>query len=325
VFYVACTTVFKASICVFIGRVCMNRAHSYIIYGTLSTVVVFSLAYLFIIIFQCSPSSYFWTQYTGGTGECLDGRVIQYASYVHSVLSAIADWTLGIVPIFIVRSLTVTLRTKIVVAMILALGAVGSTATIIRIPFLKQLALNDFLYSTTDVAIWSTVEPGIGITAAAMACLRPLCRTFLSRNKSFNSSNVKRINIFPYGGTSGYIRSGDRTGSQCVVELGLRDDVGEGNGITTTIKHNSPPPPENPEISSPKRARACSIVKTALHWDNLLRDDSEEEILAMQKTTTATSWDVRKTTTVTCSQEVQPIKPKNQGQGRGQESYMRVE
>lgn len=33
---------------------------------------------------------------------------------------------------------------------------------------------NDFLWSTTDVAIWSTVEPGIGIAAASIATLRPL-------------------------------------------------------------------------------------------------------------------------------------------------------
>lgn len=32
----------------------------------------------------------------------------------------------------------------------------------------------DFLWSTTDVAIWSTVEPGIGIAAASIATLRPL-------------------------------------------------------------------------------------------------------------------------------------------------------
>lgn len=37
----------------------------------------------------------------------------------------------------------------------------------------------DFLYATTDVAIWSTVEPGIGITAGCIATLRPLVRICL--------------------------------------------------------------------------------------------------------------------------------------------------
>jgi hypothetical protein len=34
---------------------------------------------------------------------------------------------------------------------------------------------------TIDVSIWSTVEPGIGITAASIATLRPLLQTLLWR------------------------------------------------------------------------------------------------------------------------------------------------
>ena len=34
---------------------------------------------------------------------------------------------------------------------------------------------------TVDVSIWSTVEPGIGITAASIATLRPVLQTLLWR------------------------------------------------------------------------------------------------------------------------------------------------
>lgn len=58
----------------------------------------------------------------------------------------------------------------------------------IRVPYIKVLALtDDFLFATTDVAIWSTVEPGLGIVAAGAVTLRPLFRTFYefsTRNKS---------------------------------------------------------------------------------------------------------------------------------------------
>jgi len=58
----------------------------------------------------------------------------------------------------------------------------GSTATIIRTPFVHTLKdfKGEFLYNTSDVAIWTTVELGIGATAANAACLRPL----LSRVRS---------------------------------------------------------------------------------------------------------------------------------------------
>jgi hypothetical protein len=67
----------------------------------------------------------------------------------------------------------------------------------IRVPYIKVLALtDDFLFATTDVAIWSTIEPGLGIVAAAGATLRPLFRTFYSlttqrsQQKSQHASRV---------------------------------------------------------------------------------------------------------------------------------------
>ena len=38
----------------------------------------------------------------------------------------------------------------------------------------------DFLYEFTDIAIWSTVENGLGLTAVCMATLRPLIRSLKS-------------------------------------------------------------------------------------------------------------------------------------------------
>ncbi|KAL3952805.1 hypothetical protein ACCO45_012748 [Purpureocillium lilacinum] len=66
------------------------------------------------------------------------------------------------------------LKTKILVIAILSFAAIGSSATIFRSTFIPTLLEgDDFLYATSDVAIWSTVEPGIGISAASVATLRP--------------------------------------------------------------------------------------------------------------------------------------------------------
>lgn len=74
------------------------------------------------------------------------------------------------------------LKTKILVAGILAFAAIGSVGTIVRMFYLHTLMDGpDFLYVTTDVALWSTIEPGIGITAGSIACLRPLMRSWLWR------------------------------------------------------------------------------------------------------------------------------------------------
>lgn len=58
----------------------------------------------------------------------------------------------------------------------------ASAATIVRLPYVYTLAHSeDFLWDTQPVAIWSSVEPGIGITAISLATLRPLFRSFLIR------------------------------------------------------------------------------------------------------------------------------------------------
>jgi hypothetical protein len=55
----------------------------------------------------------------------------------------------------------------------------GSTATIIRLPYTSALKeyKGDFLYRTTDFAIWTTVEVGVGITAGCIATLKPLMKS----------------------------------------------------------------------------------------------------------------------------------------------------
>jgi hypothetical protein len=184
---------------------------------------------------------------------------------------------------------------------------IGSTATIVRIPYIKQLAQDDFLYSTTDVAIWSTVEPGIGITAAAMATLRPLFRTFLSRSKLFGLSTRSRSasNAWPAskkGSRGGYIRSED---VQRDTELGLRNDIAKGAGITTTIKSTSNADYDENGVVQSKRLKRSGSGKALRRNENErdLKDDSSEEFLPVQRPNVDWSG-VRKTTEVLTTREV---------------------
>ncbi len=52
----------------------------------------------------------------------------------------------------------------------------ASTAVVVRLPYMRLLASDDFLYDTVDVAIWSSVEQGMAITAGCLATLQPLVK-----------------------------------------------------------------------------------------------------------------------------------------------------
>lgn len=58
----------------------------------------------------------------------------------------------------------------------------GSAATIVRMPYIHTMDTykGEFLYNTADVAIWSTVEIGVGIVAGNLATLKPLMKNLLS-------------------------------------------------------------------------------------------------------------------------------------------------
>ena len=57
----------------------------------------------------------------------------------------------------------------------------ASIAVVVRLPYVKDFKNPDFLYATTDIAIWSAVEQGLAIIAGSLATLRPLFQQVSAR------------------------------------------------------------------------------------------------------------------------------------------------
>jgi hypothetical protein len=113
----------KLSIGIFLLRLAVTRASRIIIYVIIGVVEVYGAFYFFLFVLQCRPSSYFWTQYTGGTGTCIDPKITVDATYAYSAISCVADWALGLMPIFLIWDVQMDMRTKMSVAAILSVGA----------------------------------------------------------------------------------------------------------------------------------------------------------------------------------------------------------
>ena len=121
--YVLSNMAIKASIAVMLLRLTISKAHMIVIYVTLVIAELYGAFFFFLFVLQCRPSSYFWTQYTGGEGTCVEATVVVDATYAYSAISCVGDWTFAILPFFMVWKLQMNPRTKIVVALILAVGA----------------------------------------------------------------------------------------------------------------------------------------------------------------------------------------------------------
>ncbi|KAF9879691.1 hypothetical protein CkaCkLH20_02502 [Colletotrichum karsti] len=173
--YIISTCLLKISVGYFLLRVSIRRSHVWILRILMLGTVLFGTTYFFMVTFQCVPVNTFWDQSPRVQGKCFNDRVVVIMTLTASIINCLADWSFGILPLFIVWSLSLPKRTRLLAFAILSFAAIGSAATVVRSVYIPTL-LNgdDFLWATTDVALWSTVEPGIGITAASLATLRPL-------------------------------------------------------------------------------------------------------------------------------------------------------
>lgn len=177
----------KISICFFLMRITTFKSHIYLLYSVMILTVIGGLIFMFLMLLQCKPVAYFWTRTTldpAYVGHCINIDIIISMTYVYSAIAAFCDFTVGILPIFLVGKLNMRKETRLAVMGILSMACVASLAVIVRIPFVKTFRDPDFLYATVDIAVWSCIENGLGISAASLATLRPLLRQIRGNSNS---------------------------------------------------------------------------------------------------------------------------------------------
>ncbi|EAW14396.1 uncharacterized protein ACLA_074330 [Aspergillus clavatus NRRL 1] len=184
--YIWSSAVAKVSIAVALLRLAVRRFHRVTLWTVLGLSIGIAIMFWLVLLFACKPISYFWQRVRPGhAGTCLSTDTLVDISYLYSSLTIFCDLTLGIMPALLVWNLQMNRKTKIALGAILSLGAVASVAVIIRIPFLQTYKDADFLYSTFQIAIWSVIETGLGITAGSLVTLRPLFRWFLDGSTTY--------------------------------------------------------------------------------------------------------------------------------------------
>ena len=122
-FYPISTTCLRLSAGFFLLRITVKKSHRYIIHTLNVANVIIGLYLWFVNLFQCKPIDYWWTRVDGKhIGEChllLSADTI----YIQSAVTAVIDWTFGLLPIFIIWDLQMNTRKKILVGLILSLAA----------------------------------------------------------------------------------------------------------------------------------------------------------------------------------------------------------
>ncbi|KAI8625124.1 hypothetical protein F5Y19DRAFT_272758 [Xylariaceae sp. FL1651] len=192
--YISNMWLIKLSIGLFLLRLAVQKRYKYILGISIVVVGVWSLVLFFWNLFQCSPVSAQW-DYTilasNPKSHCVSADEVVSAAYALSALTILSDWLYALIPIPLIWQVKMTPQAKLTVIAVLGLGIFASIATLIRLKFLADLTdAADILHAGTDAMIWTLIEPGIAISAASLATIRPLLRRW--KIKGFTNSERSR-------------------------------------------------------------------------------------------------------------------------------------
>lgn len=115
----------KISVCIFLMRICVRRLHLWILYCIMGMTTMAGLVFMFIMLLQCKPLQFFWLHKAFDPsieGTCMKMEIVVAMTYVYSAFAAICDFTVGILPIFLVRKLHMKKKTKYAVVGILSMA-----------------------------------------------------------------------------------------------------------------------------------------------------------------------------------------------------------
>ena len=110
----------KISIGLFLLRVTVSKLQRLIIYIAMGLTVLTGIVFFFVTLLQCSPVSFFWNKHQ--PGKCVNVDVIIGLTFLYSAVSAICDFTFGLLPVWLVWGLNMRKSEKLALIPILSMG-----------------------------------------------------------------------------------------------------------------------------------------------------------------------------------------------------------
>ncbi|KAI5467618.1 hypothetical protein BGZ63DRAFT_371683 [Mariannaea sp. PMI_226] len=161
-----------------------NRLYNFFYRAAILLTGVYPFILWITMAFACRPISFYWNQYLGAKGTCIDTHLF---FLVLGIVNMTNDIVVLIVPIPRILQLHLNKRSKASIVGIMLLGSFVCVASIVRIYYLNGLFKNlDATWWMGPSFAWSSIEPSVAIISACLPTLAPLFR--LGRKRGTNSS-----------------------------------------------------------------------------------------------------------------------------------------
>ncbi|GAP88122.1 putative CFEM-containing protein [Rosellinia necatrix] len=196
--YVTSRFFVRISISLFLLRIFRVSGARPLILLSIALNVAITITYIFCIIFQCTPISYFWNVWDGlHEGRCID----QWAVFLSGgIIATSLDVVLILLPIHWISQLQFSRAKKITTLGMFSLGVLVIVTSIMRIVSLYKFThSHDVTRNLPDLAIWGGLELYAANICACLPSLRPLVTLSVSSFKAWTTGASKTAGSASHG------------------------------------------------------------------------------------------------------------------------------
>ncbi|KAF4997112.1 hypothetical protein FDECE_12189 [Fusarium decemcellulare] len=178
IFYVSGSVFIKTSICAQLMRIATKRRFVIFLWILIALSVIITFIAILAVLIRCKPVAASWNP---TLGTCIDQNIIIVLTYVVSGMNIATDWSVSIIPIFILWNIQMRKTLKRMVALVMGVGVLS----------------DNVLYGVGQIILWTVVECGLGIIAGSMPMLRKLFRSLEKDESSYpgDSNGVDLVTI----------------------------------------------------------------------------------------------------------------------------------
>jgi len=188
---------------------------------------------IFLALFPCGAPIYLARKRVNN--QCMPAAVWNGLLYTHGATSALSDWIFASLPISVLWKSSMPAKTKLGVTFLMLLAVCGSLCALLRTVYTGSLHFDaryydadhkpDYYHVTAFVINMAVLEMGIGITAASVACLMPLCRRLSGWGRRYLTAIFPRSNVVEGRNKESVVTSVGDTSSRQGIKSGFRPRV----------------------------------------------------------------------------------------------------
>ncbi|KAI5927096.1 hypothetical protein F4810DRAFT_652294 [Camillea tinctor] len=146
-----------------------NKRFARICYGTMVVTVAYFLSVFLETFLLCRPVQYSWDKSIPG-GTCYNQNL---AYLIAGITNLVIDAFVVALPMPMLFRLQMDLSKKISIIAMFSLGALICVVSFLRVLWAYTWDLNDFTYTVTPGAIYSVIEPTLGVVNACLPTIKP--------------------------------------------------------------------------------------------------------------------------------------------------------